>query len=313
MPDTPSGDAVAHYYDSNTRRFLIVGGGAASHSIHRQLWGPGVGTTADAADYINRLIAERIGEIGSESGVTSPDSEVTTPDSEVTTLDTEVTILDMGCGVGGTLFHLAEVFPRSRLHGITISPEQRDIANRIAAKKGLQDRCRVHLGDFQSARLDVEADAIVAVESFVHAESPERFFTWAADHLRVGGRLMLADDFLRADVGSLDDTQRSRVADFQTGWRAPGLCTVDCCARAAAGLGLEPVSDADLTPLIRLGRPRDLVIAALSPVFRRLGLARLPFFGNMIGGNALQVGLREGLFTYRFLVFRKRGRSDVIE
>ncbi len=285
MPDTPSGDPVAHYYDSNTRRFLFVGGGGATHSIHRQLWGPGVGTTGDAADYINRLIAERIRGIGSGP---------------------EVTILDMGCGVGGTLFRLADSFPQGQLHGITISPKQCDLANHLASKKGLQDRCRVHLGDFQSARLEVEADAIVAVESFVHAGSPERFFTWAADHLRAGGHLMLADDFLGPDLRPLDDSQRRHVADFQAGWRVPGLGTVEDCVRAAAELGLEPVSDTDLTPLIRLGRPRDLAIALLCPVFRRLGLARVPFFGNMIGGNALQTGLREGLFTYRFLVFRRR-------
>ncbi len=292
MPDTPSGDPVARYYDSNTRRFLFVGGAGATYSIHRQLWGPGVDTTGDAADYINRLIADRIGEIG---------------------LGSEVTILDMGCGVGGTLFRLADSFPRGQLHGITISPKQRDIANHLAAKKGIQDRCRVHLGDFQSAQLEVEADAIVAVESFVHAGSPERFFTWAADHLRAGGHLMLADDFLDSDLGALDKSQRRHVADFQVGWRVRGLCTVDQCVRTAAELDLEPVSDTDLTPLIRLGRPRDLVIALLSPVFRLLGLARVPFFGNMIGGNALQVGLREGFFTYRFLVFRRRETSSVIE
>ena len=98
MPETPSGDPVAHYYDSNTRRFLIVGGGGGTYSLHRQLWGPGVRTTRDAADHINRLIAERIEEIG---------------------IGSEVTILDVGCGVGGTLFRLAELFPRSQLHGIT--------------------------------------------------------------------------------------------------------------------------------------------------------------------------------------------------
>ena len=29
------------------------------------------------------------------------------------------------------------------------------------------------------------------------------------------------------------------------------------------------------------------------------------FFGNMIGGNALQIGLREGFLSYRMLSFRK--------
>ena len=88
---------------------------------------------------------------------------------------------------------------------------------------------------------------------------------------------------------------------------------MDECVRTASELGLEPVSDADLTPLIRLGRPRDRAIALLAPLFRRLGLTPIPFFGNMIGGSALQAGLREGLFTYRLLEFRKREPSEAIE
>ena len=46
--------------------------------------------------------------------------------------------------VGGTLFRLAELFPHSQLRGITISTRQLDIANRLAARKGLQD----HSGRF---------------------------------------------------------------------------------------------------------------------------------------------------------------------
>lgn len=277
-------DPVARYYDSNTRRFLLVGRAGSSHSIHRQLWGPGVATAEDAADYINRLIKDRIREIGAKPGLT---------------------ILDMGCGVGGTLFRLAESFPRGQLNGVTISRKQIDIARRLAAQKGLQSRCQFHLGDFQSTKIEVEADVIVAVESFVHAESPARFFGSAVEQLRVGGHLLLADDFLHPDAKALGERPRRYVADFQAGWRVPGLCTPDACRAAAAAVGLDIVGERDLTDLIRLGRPRDRAIALLSPVLRRLGLVDVPFLGNMIGGNALQVGLREGFLKYRFLVFRR--------
>ena len=43
----------------------------------------------------------------------------------------------------------------------------------------------------------------------------------------------------------------------------------------------------------------------VSPLFRVAGLSRIPFFGNMVGGNALQAGLRSGLFEYRFLVLER--------
>ena len=281
---THSSHTIAQYYDRNTRRFLMVGGSGSSYSIHRQLWGPGVRTTRDASEYINHLIAERIGEVR---------------------VGSELTILDMGCGVGGTLFHLALAFPHGELHGITISATQHDIANRISTQKGLEGRCHVHLGDFQSERLKIEADSIVAVESFVHAESLERFFVTTVAHLKAGGHLMLADDFLTEDTERRNATQLRQIADFKAGWRVPSLCSVDECVRVAAAVGLELVSNADLTPLIRLGRPRDRAIAILAPLFRALGLASVPFFGNMIGGGALQAGLADGLFSYRFLVFRK--------
>jgi hypothetical protein len=45
----------------------------------------------------------------------------------------------------------------------------------------------------------------------------------------------------------------------------------------------------------------------LRPLFARLGLARRPFFGNIIGGGALQVGLREGFIRYQLLVLRRDG------
>jgi hypothetical protein len=86
--------------------------------------------------------------------------------------------------------------------------------------------------------------------------------------------LILADDFLASPKDSLDDRQRLRVEEFQAGWRVPAVCTTESLAAAAAA---------------------------------RVGLARFPFYGDMIGGHALQVGLREGFLRYQLLVFGRRG------
>lgn len=285
--------SVANYYDSNTRRFLTVGGGGRTLSIHRHLWGPGVRTTEEAAGYVNRLVADRVVEI---CATPSP------------------TVLDMGCGVGGTLFHLGRTLPESRLHGITISDTQCRMARRLADERGLGARCDFHLGDFESASLDVSADVIIAVESLVHGSSPESVLCWAAAHLQPGGHVIVVDDFIAdgARDGAADGApdvdrvagQRRVLTDFRTGWRAPAVCTVDRMRAAAEAAGLGLISDDDLTPLIRLGRPRDRAIALVSPVLRATGLGRFPFVGNMVGGNALQTGLRTGLFEYRMLVLR---------
>jgi len=278
-------NAVARYYDSNTRRFLTVGGGGGTLSIHRHLWGPGVRTTAEASGYVNHLLAEVIRE--------RRDAH-------------DLTILDMGCGVGGTLFHLAEACPGSRLHGITISETQCRLGNRGARERGVDARCVIQHGDFESTGLGITADVIVAVESFVHGSSRERVMQWIAAHLSDGGLLLLVDDFIASPSLAATHGGRRHIEDFQTGWRAPGICTVEDVTRSASRAGLRLEADRNLTPMIRLGRPRDRVIAMTSPLFRLVGLSHVPFFGNMIGGNALQAGLRSGLFEYRFLVLERR-------
>ena len=116
---------------------------------------------------------------------------------------------------------------------------------------------------------------------------------------------MVVDDFLTGSGSRLTDAARRHIEDFKTGWRLPSLCTVEECVCAAEGCDLELAKDAELSKLIRLGRPRDRVIERLSPWFRRLKLIGIPLFGNMIGGNALQVGLREGFLQYHLLVMKK--------
>jgi len=281
---TASAD-VARYYDSNTRRFLRFGSGRDVHAMHRELWGPDVRSASDASDYVNRLLAEELADLARE---VSP------------------TILDFGCGVGGTLFRLAEHFPGARLVGVTVSPRQREIAESLASELGHASRCEIVVADFDATDLGMEADAVVAVESFTHSASATTFLANAARHLRPGGRLIVVDDFLSADEATLQARERVQVDRFRSGWRVPAVCTVEGFERAAAEQGLGREKLVDLTPLTRPGRRlRDKAIAVTAPVLASLGLTGLPFCGNLIGGNALQIGLREGFIRHALVVLLK--------
>lgn len=292
---------VERYYDRNTRRFLAFGGGSASGAIHRQLWGPGVATVREAAGYVNRLLEDAL------RGVELPGHPV---------------FLDLGCGVGGTLLHLARAFPAASLHGVTISRRQVEIARRAAERSGVESRCRFHPSDFESLALGIEADVIVAIESFTHSRSADDFLATVARHLRPGGTLVVIDDFLRRDDERYDDERRNdhkrnderrndepnpdadRLAsEFRKGWQVPSLCTSRSLIERARAAGLELVENRDLSGLIRLGRPRDRLIGVVAPLVKRLGLADVPFFGNLVGGNALHAGLVSGVFEYRWLCF----------
>lgn len=274
--EAESRDAVARYYDRNTPRFLALGGGAASQSIHRALWGPGVTSHAAAADYVNRLIGDAI---------------------EALVLEDNATVLDFGCGVGGTLFALARRFPGLGLHGVTISRRQAELAGRFAAAQGLAANCSFFCGDFESADFDVTADVAIAVESMVHARSPTAFLASVARQLKTGGTLLVVDDFIARSEESAE--ARAVLRDFRAGWRLSSLTSIPDFVAAAEAAGFAPDESRDLTPLIRLRRPRDRAIAVVGPLMR--GLVNMPTFGNFVGGAALNRGLRSGVLEYRWL------------
>ncbi|MGD8339656.1 MAG: methyltransferase domain-containing protein [Gammaproteobacteria bacterium] len=278
---------VERYYDRNTRRFLTFGGGASTHAIHRLLWGPGVTDVAGAAGHINYLLEEAI---------------------ETQAAEPFPVLIDLGCGVGGTLLHLARALPNARLHGVTISRRQVEIAERATDDAGVGDRVEFHCADFESLELDLAADTVIAIESFTHSHATDDFFAVTSRHLKPGGILIIVDDFTTRRDDNLAPAEQRLARDFRAGWRVPGLCTTSECIAVAARHGLEVTGERNLTGLIRLRRPRDRLIGLIAPPAARLGLARLPFFGNLIGGNALHAGLVAGLFEYRWLSFRRAPR-----
>lgn len=268
---------VAHYYDSNTRRFLALGGGARSYTIHRALWGPGVTDAAGAAGYVNVLVGDAVESLSDGA---------------------DQVLLDLGCGVGGTLFALAERFACAELHGVTISRRQQRLACEFADRLGLASRCSFHHGDFESIDLGRQAQVAIAVESMAHARSNAAFLANAFRHLVPGGTLLIVDDFI-ANEAEPNIGSRALLDDFRAGWRLPSLTTVPAFVTAARAAGFELKELRDLSPMIRFHRIRDRVIPAIGPLLRRL--VHVPACGNLVGGAALTRGLRAGVLRYCWL------------
>ena len=285
---TRSRDPVARYYDQSTRRFLAVGGSGKTLAIHRPLWAEGVNTPVAAAAHVNALIARA-----------AEDALGRAPDR----------VLDLGCGVGGTLFALARAWPEAALAGVTISAEQVRLARAHAQARTLEGRCTFLRSDFTLPMTLPRADLVIAVESHVHAPDAQSFLQAALRQLAPGGVLVLVDDMLARREDTLSAPQAMRVAQFRKGWR---LGHVPDCAgliAQAEGLGLRLDAQQDLTALLRLDRWRDRALRVAGPFADRLGLAGMPFFGNMIGGNALTESYREGVMQYSLLVMRSPGAT----
>lgn len=273
-------DRVRRYYDTNAAAFERLGQGGAS--IHRAVWGPGVATRADAFHHVDELILDAL----------PPD--IAKP-----------TIVDLGCGLGASLLYLAGQIDMTG-EGITISPLQAARAAQIIAHAGASDRVRCREGNYLAVPDDLagKADLTFSIEAFLHSPDADRYFHEAARTLRPGGKLVLCDDFLVSAQPPASPRAARWLAEFRAGWHAHSLLTVDQVGTLAAAHGLTLLRDLDLTAHLELRRPRDRaisVLVALGRAFRPTG----HYWQSLVGGNALQLALLNGLLSYRFLELRR--------
>jgi cyclopropane fatty-acyl-phospholipid synthase-like methyltransferase len=283
------GGAVGAYYDASTRRFLRVGGSKQALAIHRGLWAEGVATPEAAAAHVNDLIRAR---------------------AEAALGRIPARVVDLGCGVGGSAFHLARHWTETEFLGITISALQVRDAQAEADARGLSSRCRFGLADFTKADpSEARAELAIAIESHVHAPAAATFLTGVRDRIAVGGVLIVVDDMLLGPEALLPPRDRRLVETFRKGWRLGHVPDRASFATEAGAAGFHVEAVEDLTPLLRLDRWRDLALHAVAPVVDRAGLNRWPLFGNMIGGDALTRAYRRGIMAYTLAVLRRAADS----
>ncbi|MGD9939982.1 MAG: methyltransferase domain-containing protein [Clostridia bacterium] len=296
--------AVGRYYDSNTRGFLAAGEGGRSLSIHRGIWAPGTTTAAQAADYVPALMLQQARETGAGN------------------------ILDLGCGVGGTCLYLAQGLVEGtvpadfRITGLTISAEQARLGKHLVARQGFDGVVSLMQSDYTDpatfAGLPPQ-DLAVALESLIHSPDLPATLANATAALKPGGRLIICDDMIMTQPGLEDRIPESRdpadrelggrdrvdryLADFRRCWHAYGLTSREALAGLCHDAGLELLADRDLSPLLRLFRPRDRLAAFFIPVLRLF--RNWPWAQNLVGGTALQRLLARGVLSYRYQVWIK--------
>jgi cyclopropane fatty-acyl-phospholipid synthase-like methyltransferase len=277
-------ERVRRFYDRNTARFQRLGEGGAS--IHRAVWAPGVATLEEAFHHVDETVLALVAD------------------------DEAPRVVDLGCGVGGSLLYLASRRADLVGEGVTISPAQADVAAGLVAEAGLADRVRVRTGDFLAPPADLAgADLALSVEAFVHGPDPAAYFDRAAGLLRPGGLLVVCDDVLTPAGAAAAPADARRIDEFRAGWRIGSLLTVADVTAHAAAAGLALVRDDDLTPYLRLRRPRDRWIGRLVAAARPLRL-RGEYWSSLAGGDALQHCLSTGLVSYRLLVFRRSAEPE---
>ena len=276
-------ESVRRYYNNNSASFEKYGQGATT--FHRAVWGPGVHSRAEAFRYLDQLVAQDIAQLGAPA----------------------VRVLDLGCGVGASLLGLAVSRPELSGVGVTLSARQAERATELIAAEQLQARITCIEADFMALPAELASfDLAFAFESFVHCPDAGAFFRSVARHVKVGGRLIICDDFLVRDAASAGEQRW--IDRFRDGWLAHGLGSVAHTVQHAEAHGFKLVEDLDLSHYLELRRPRDRVLSLLLFLGSPLRIDGT-LWKSWQGGDALQRALVNRLIAFHCLRFERIQRS----
>ncbi|KAM0419012.1 hypothetical protein ACHAPT_012063 [Fusarium lateritium] len=244
-------------------------------------------------------------------------------------LSPNTAVLDVGCGIGGTSRYLASERGCS-VTGITISPKQVEIANRLTktareehseavpADGGLDDGGFTQLGAGKVRFLELDAekmgdffdgqhgffDAVWISEALSHFPNKSLFFENAKKVLKPGGKLVLADWFKADDLDEAAFV--NDIKPIEDGMLLPPLCTQKDYVDLASQAGLEIVSGPkDISQEVRQtwditwSLVQNPSLWAFAFTQGRDGIAFLQSF------RAMRRGYANGTFRYAVMAFIK--------
>jgi len=109
-------------------------------------------------------------------------------------------LVDLGCGMGATMRHALKQFKKLIAYGVTLSEFQVKQGNELLkGKNGIIIKENYNNTSFPSNSFD----SAVAIESFCHSGHDKKSIKEAFRILKSGGRLVIADAFLKKEVSQL--------------------------------------------------------------------------------------------------------------
>ncbi len=164
-------------------------------------------------------------------------------------------VLDAGCGVGGPSLYAATHIPDLEIHGVTISPYQAEIAQRLIDHSPVSDRVHIHAGNYHALPFpDCKFDRAIFLESAGYSSSLRRLFGETARVLRVGGSVYIKDVFCRE--GELNALEAEEIEYFRriNVCRTPTMKEMVCAIRES---GFSSIWALDITSSV-ITKPREV-------------------------------------------------------
>ncbi len=220
-------------------------------------------------------------------------------------------LADLGCGAGAPAAFVLRARPALRLDGVTLLPEQVELARAAARRDGVGGRAAFHVMDYAATRFpDGAFDGAMAIESSCHAPGADKrtFVREAARLLAPGGRLVIADGFLKRERPR--GLARLAIDAIARNWAVPGFARVDELRRVLAGEGFADIEVEEIS--WRLAPSVLHIPFVTARVLVRYLIQRKAPVGRVRWGHVLGsllapiVGLMRRDFGYFLISARKR-------
>ncbi len=153
-------------------------------------------------------------------------------------------LIDLGCGMGATLRYALKRNKNLSTIGITLSDVQVREGNKL-----LKDLRGIILQEnYNNTSLPSDSsDAVVAIESFCHSGHKRSSLKEAHRILRPGGRVVIADAFLKKDPNELCYGSLFAYKNLCNHWSLPKLGTIQETVNTLKGVGFKKVKAEEIS------------------------------------------------------------------
>ena len=267
--------SVPDLYSAIPKRQMLDFGGDLL-ALHFGLWGPDTTDDQEALVRANRTLVQ-----GCNLGVGQR-------------------VLDAGCGVGDTAIRLAQTYG-VHVTGITNCEPHVALATKQAEQRRVGHLVEILHGDFMDLPFpDASFDTVLNHESFCYAPDKLAYLRGVYRVLKPGGRWQCLEG-LRSGTPMSEALERAD-AIMQRGWRTPPLEPWRDVIAALEEAGYIEIRERDLSSeaVISTDRLSKRWILFTMMTGSTGGLNR-EVQGFMEAGVNYNHGLKEGVFTYRFI------------
>ncbi len=221
--------------------------------------------------------------------------------ADMVQMETGFKVLDAGCGVGGSLFYLAEEYGINGF-GITLSEKQLEFAEKLKSKSNFADSIGFKLEDYCSTSFpDNTFDVVWCIESITSTAEKEKFAREAYRLLKKHGKLIIADYYKISDHELLEKWRKT--------WSMAPFVNSKEFEKIIKSAGFVLIDDRNITGNIyptSLKMYRASLLGALPSMLYNLTHKTSRFAKtHYLSGVYQYKALKKGLWEYKIHLFEK--------